>query len=126
MSMQSPLGRVRGLGAAKEGPAHWWAQKISALALIPLSLWFVIAVIGLIGADHDAFRAFLGNPGNATMMILTVLVACWHGAIGVQVVAEDYIHHEGYKLLVILGTKLALGFVATFAVVSVLKAGLGG
>lgn len=126
MSMQSPLGRVRGLGAAKQGPAHWWVQKVTAVALIPLSLWFVISVIGLIGADHAAFGAFLGNPGNATMMILTVLITCWHGAVGVQVVVEDYVHSEAYKILAILGTKLALGFIATFAVVSVLKAGFGG
>lgn len=126
MTMQSPLGRVRGLGSAKEGPHHWWAQKVTAVALIPLSIWFVIAVVGLIGADHATFRAWIGNPGNATMMILTVLVTCWHGALGVQVVAEDYIHAEAPKVLTIMGSKLALGFLATFMVVSILKAGLGG
>ncbi len=126
MSLQSPLGRVRGLGSAKDGVGHWWAQKITAVALVPLSLWFVIAVIGLIGADYAQFRAFFATPGNAAMMILTVVLTCWHGAIGVQVVAEDYIHAEGSKLAVILGTKLALGFLATFMVVSILLAGFGG
>lgn len=126
MSLQSPLGRVRGLGSAKEGVHHWWLQKITAIALIPLSLWFVISVIGLIGADYAQLRAFLGNPGNATMMILMVAVSCWHGALGIQVVAEDYVHSEGMKLLTIVGSKLALGFLATFLVVSILKAGFGG
>ncbi len=126
MTMQSPLGRVRGLGSAKEGPHHWWAQKITAVALVPLTIWFVISVIALIGADYATFRAWMGNPGNATMMILTVLMTCWHGALGIQVVAEDYVHSEALKVLTILGTQLALGFLAVFMTVSILFAGFGG
>lgn len=126
MALQSPLGRVRGLGSAKKGVGHWWAQRLTAIALVPLILWFVIAVIGLIGADHATFKAFFANPGNAAMMIATIAVSFHHLVLGVQVVLEDYVHDEALKLGGLIAVRLAAGLAGLFAVVSVLKVGFGG
>src|SRR5437763_3883690 len=92
--MRSPLGRAIGLGSAKEGVEHWWRQRVSALALVPLTLWFVIAVIGLVGADRQALVAWLHNPMSAVLMVLLLIATFYHTALGLQVVIEDYIHRE--------------------------------
>src|SRR4029077_16355347 len=93
--MRSPLGRAIGLGSAKEGVNHWWAQRVTALALVPLTLWFVIAVIGLIGADRQALGAWLHNPVAAMLMILLLVATFYHAALGLQVVIEDYVYRDG-------------------------------
>lgn len=126
MGLQTPLGRVRGLGSAKEGVEHFWAQRITALALIPLTVWFVMAVVALIGAPYEQFKAFFATPGNATMMILTIAVTFYHLAIGVQVVLEDYVHTESTKMAGIIAVKLASAAFGVFSIVSVLKIGFGG
>ena len=79
--MRSPLGRAIGLGSAKEGVAHWWRQRVSALALVPLTLWFVIAVIGLIGADHAAFVAWVRSPMPAVFLVLLLVATFYHTAL---------------------------------------------
>jgi len=126
MYLQSPLGRVRGLGSAKEGVEHFWKQRITALALIPLTVWFVMAMVSLIGAPYGQFRAFFATPGNATMMILTIAVTFYHLALGIQVVIEDYVHTESTKMAAMIAVKLTTAFLGVFSVVSVLKIGLGG
>ena len=92
--MRSPLGRAIGLGSAKEGVEHWWLQRITAVALVPLSLWFVIAIIRLVGADSDGVRDWVGNPLPAILLVLLLIATFWHAALGLQVVIEDYIHAE--------------------------------
>mgnify|MGYP001809938032 FL=1 len=126
MKLQTPLGRVRVLGSAKEGVEHFWEQRLTALALIPLSMWFVMAMVGLIGAPYAQFQAFFASPGNATMMILTIAVTFFHLVLGVQVVIEDYVHTESTKMAAIIGVKMAGALFGVFSVVSVLKIGLGG
>lgn len=126
MGLQSPLGRVRGLGSAKEGVGHYTMQRISALALIPLTFWFVISIVALIGAPYPVFKGFFSTPGNATMMILTIAVTFYHLNLGVQVVIEDYVHSESTKTASIVAVKLASAFLGVFSVVSVLKIGFGG
>jgi succinate dehydrogenase / fumarate reductase membrane anchor subunit len=119
MELRTPLGRARGLGSAKEGVAHWWAQRTTAVALVPLTLWFVASVIGLIGADYAVAVAWFKAPLNATLMILLVVATFYHAALGVQVVVEDYIHHEGQKIAILLlvkGLAASLGLLATLAV----------
>src|SRR3974377_2385970 len=96
--MRSPLGRAVGLGSAKEGVEHWWLQRITAVALVPLTLWFVIAVIRLVGAYLDSVRDWVGNPFPATLLVLLLIATFYHASLGLQVVIGDYIHAEFAKL----------------------------
>ena len=104
--MQSPLGRVLGLGSAKEGVEHWWRQRITAIALVPLAIWFVIAALGLIGADRAAMVAWMHAPMSAVFAILLIVAVVYHLALGLQVVIEDYIHGEGLKLGLLIVMRL--------------------
>jgi len=119
MSLRNPLGRARGLGAAKDGTEHWWAQRLTAIALVPLSLAFVALLIAFQGLDQAGIIALMGNPLVAIIMIMFVVAGFYHMQIGVKIVIEDYVHHLGMKttLLIILtlGT-IALGAVALFAI----------
>ncbi len=126
MSMRSPLGRVRGLGSAREGAGHWWAQRMTALALVPLALWFVAALVTLTGADHGSVRAWIGAPVPASLLVLLIVISFYHGALGLQTIVEDYIHHEGAKLtalIVVNGLSLVLGLTGVLAVLTVLFGG---
>ena len=126
MSLRTPLGRVRGLGSAREGTAHWWAQRLTAIALVPLVLWFAVSLIVLTGADREAVTAWLGNPAAAVLMLLLILAGFHHAQLGMQVVIEDYVHSEWLKLTLLIAVKfgaVALGIGAAF---SVLKLALGG
>ena len=125
MSQRSPLGRVRGLGSARNGTAHWWAQRVTALALVPLTLWFVASVAANAGADHAAFAAWMGDPLAAVAMLLLVLAGFHHAQLGLRVVIEDYVHAEWLKIASILAVKfasVALGIAAAF---SILKLAFG-
>lgn len=122
MSFRSPLGRARGLGSAREGAAHWWAQRVTAVALVPLTLWFVIGLVGLIGAEHAAVEDWIGRPFNAALLVVLVVATFHHAQLGVQVVIEDYVHHEGLKIAGIMLVKflaILLGLAAVFAVLSI-------
>jgi succinate dehydrogenase / fumarate reductase membrane anchor subunit len=119
--MRSPLGRAIGLGSAKEGVEHWWLQRITAVALVPLSLWFVIAIIRLVGADVDSVRDWVGNPLPAIMLVLLLIATFYHASLGLQVVIEDYIHAELTKLGLVIIVRLgcfALAVAGMFAVLS--------
>lgn len=126
MTMRSMLGQARGLGSAKEGTEHFWMQRLTAIALIPICLWFVIAVVYLAGADYDQFRHWMANPFNLTMMVLLIAVGCHHGQMGVQVVIEDYVHTEAFKIGGLIIVKLLTVFVGLFSVAAVLKIAFGG
>jgi succinate dehydrogenase / fumarate reductase membrane anchor subunit len=126
MSRRTALGRVRGLGSAKDGVHHWWAERISAVALIPLTVWFVVSVIAMAGADYYAMRDWLGNPVVAGALILVLVTSFYHGALAAQVVIEDYIHNEPVKLAALLVTKasaILLGLAGVLAVMVVLFKG---
>ncbi len=122
--MRSSLGRARGLGSAKEGVGHWWAQRVTAIALVPLSIWFVIAVISLIGADYAVFQAWIGTFGNALLMILTALVLFYHAHLGMQVVIEDYVHGEAARIATLLVVKFVLASLAASCVLAVVLVAL--
>ena len=125
MSMINPLARVRGLGSAKEGPHHWIAQRMTAVALVPLTLWFVISLISLIGGDIVGIKVWLASPFNAVLMILTLVAGFHHAQLGLQVVMEDYIHSHGCKLVAIWLVKGAAFFFGAAAVFSVVKLAIG-
>ena len=126
MSLRTPVARARGLGSAKEGLHHWWVQRVSAVALIPLSIWFVASVVGLAGADHAAVAAWLGNPVVAVLMVLLVAAALYHAQLGMQVVYEDYIHTHWLKITADVGTKLLSLVLGAATIFAVLKLALGG
>ncbi|MBI4967668.1 MAG: succinate dehydrogenase, hydrophobic membrane anchor protein [Rhodospirillales bacterium] len=124
-SLRSPLGHARGLGSAKEGVAHWWAQRLTAVALVPLCLWFVISVIRLAGADLPVLQGWLASPGNAALMVLLILAVFHHAQLGLQVVIEDYVHCEAKKIVGIVAVKFLAAVLAVFLVLSVIKIGFG-
>lgn len=104
--MRSPLGRVLGLGSAREGVEHWWMQRLTAIALVPLAIWFVVSALGLIGADRAAMVAWMHAPMSAVFAVLLIVAAIYHLALGLQVVIEDYVHSEGWKLALIIAMRL--------------------
>ena len=122
MGLRTPLGRVRGLGSAKEGTDHFWAQRLTAIALVPLALWFVAALAAHAGADHATAKAWLAEPFTSILMILLVVAGFHHGQLGLQVVIEDYVATEWVKVLSIIVVRLAavaLGVAAIFAVLKI-------
>ena len=125
-SLRSPLGRARGLGSAKDGTHHWWAQRVTAIALVPLTVWFVASIIGLVGASRIDLQAWVASPVVAVLLLILVGATFHHARLGVQVVIEDYVHHEGVKvalLLAVNGTALLFGAISAF---SILKLAFGG
>ena len=123
--MRTPLGRAIGLGSAKEGVEHWWRQRTTALLLVPLTLWFVIAVIGLIGADRAALIAWMHNPISAMLMVLLLVATFYHAALGLQVVIEDYVHGEAMRIGALLVMRLLCIAFVLRGVFAVLKLALG-
>ena len=120
---RSELGRARGLGSAKSGVEHWWAERLTAIALVPLTVWFVISVLRLLGHDQPAVAHFIGRPWNATLLILLVVMTFHHMHLGLQVIYEDYIHQRG-TLVASLATKAACLVLGLLAVLAVLKLAL--
>ncbi|MBV9859654.1 MAG: succinate dehydrogenase, hydrophobic membrane anchor protein [Alphaproteobacteria bacterium] len=120
--MRSPLGRAIGLGSAKEGVEHWWRQRISSIALVPLTLWFVVVVIRLAGTGLDAFTAWIGHPVPAVVMVLLLSATFYHADLGLRVIVEDYVAPEWVKLVLIILIRLgciALGVAGVFAVLKI-------
>ena len=110
MSLRSPLSKVIGRGSAGEGVGHWWAQRVTAVALLPLTAWFVISLLGQSLQSYDAMRGWLGQPWVAVPTILLVFTLAWHSKLGVQVVIEDYVHAKGAKTaLLLLSTFVHIG-----------------
>jgi succinate dehydrogenase / fumarate reductase membrane anchor subunit len=126
MEMRSSLGRARGLGSTKDGVGHWWSQRVTAIALVPLSIWFVFAAIGLMGADYETFQAWIGIFGNALLMVVLVLVLFYHAHLGMQVVIEDYVSRESCKVMTLLVVKFALFMLAVSCVLAVFLVANGG
>ncbi|HEX4533843.1 MAG TPA: succinate dehydrogenase, hydrophobic membrane anchor protein [Rhizomicrobium sp.] len=100
--MQTPLSRVQGLGASHTGTRSFWRQRITAVALVPLAIWFLVAVLGLVGGTEAEVAGFFQHPVNAILMFLFIMFALWHMMIGLQEVIEDYAHAPGAKLILLL------------------------
>lgn len=126
MSLRSPLGRAFARGSAREGVHHWWAQRLSSVALIFLSIWFVVSLLSLPGHDYATVNAWMGEPWTAVLLILFVLTAAWHSQLGVRVVVEDYVHGPGMKSLALALVTFFHAVVAAAGVFAILRVALGG
>lgn len=123
--LRNPLQRARGLGSAKDGVGHWWSQRLTAIALVVLVLWFVVLVLGLLGHDYQAVRASIARPWNALLMIAFIIAAFWHSVLGLQVVIEDYVHTRWLEVTSMIVIKLLAVAGVLAGTLAVLRIALG-
>jgi succinate dehydrogenase / fumarate reductase membrane anchor subunit len=124
MSLRAPLGRVLGLGTAKDGTSHWWGQRVSAIALLFLGLWFAFSLTTT-DFSHAEVIAEIARPINNILLLLLTATIAYHSYLGIQVVVEDYVHASGIKVLALILSRFAHIALATAAVFAILKIGLG-
>jgi succinate dehydrogenase / fumarate reductase, membrane anchor subunit len=125
-SLRSPLGSVVGLGPAKDGVHHWWLQRLTSIALVPLTIWFTVSILSLPSLDHVTVISWMAQSWNALLLIVLVLVATYHSQLGVRVVVEDYVHDTGMKTLTLVVLTFAHAFLAVAGVFAILKVAFGG
>jgi len=125
MSLRMPLGRVLGLGTAKDGTGHWWSQRVSAVALLLLGLWFIFALVIGNGFAYADVVAFVARPLNAVLLCVFCLTLGYHSYLGVQVIIEDYVHARPIKVAGLLLSQFAHVLVAVTAVYAILMIGTG-
>lgn len=125
MSLRTPMGKVLGRGSAKEGVQHWWLQRLTAIALVPLAIWFLVSMLSLPSFDHVTVQMWMAHTWTALFLVLFVLVATWHSQLGVRVVIEDYVH-GGNKTLLLVVITFIHALVAAAGVFAVLKVAFGG
>lgn len=126
MSLLTPFKRASGLGSTSDGVKHWWMQRMTAVALVPLSLWVVFAVAAHSGDDYASVAAWFAQPFTTTMLTLFVFTTFLHASQGLTVVIEDYIHHDGVKVTALVGMKLVLVLLGTSSILSVLRTAFAG
>ena len=126
MSLRSPIGRVLGLGAAKEGVSHWWSQRVTSVALFLLCLWFVASLLRMPNFSYEVVITWIGMPVNAVLLLLMIATLVYHSHLGVQVVVEDYVHHHGLKIATMMLLTFAHVAVAALAIFAVLRIAFGG
>lgn len=118
MNFRTPYSRVEGLGSAHSGVEHFWRQRVTALALIPLSVWFAVTMLGLVGAGRDTALAYLHEPLHAVLMVLFIAAVLIHMTLGIQVVIEDYLPKESQKIAALIVNRTfawVVGAVSLFA-----------
>jgi succinate dehydrogenase / fumarate reductase membrane anchor subunit len=121
----SPLARARGTGSARSGVHHWWVQRVTAVALIPLTLYFLFCLPALTTPDLAAFRAFIGAPLNGVAALLFVGISFYHAVLGVQVVIEDYIHGEAMKIAALMLNKIVFLFLGVACIYAIFLLNFG-
>ncbi|HKQ13533.1 MAG TPA: succinate dehydrogenase, hydrophobic membrane anchor protein [Steroidobacteraceae bacterium] len=126
MSLRSPTGRVQGLGTAKDGVSHWWAQRVTSVALLLLGLWFAASLLRMPELEYQVVVAWIAGPFNAVLLLLFIATLVYHSQLGVQVVVEDYVHHHGLKIATMLLLTFAHWMVAALAIFAVLRIAFGG
>ena len=122
--LRSPLGRARGLGSAHTGYHHWWIERVEAVALVPLTIWFIFSLLHLVGASHQAVIDWLSSPLSMVLMLLLIVTTFHHFSLGVQSVLDDYVHQPTIKMWSVFAIKGACVLLALLCIVSVLKIGL--
>ena len=125
MSLRSPLGKVLGTGSAKEGVHHWWLQRLTSIALVPLTVWFVVSLLSLPSFEHVTVITWMAQSWTALLLVLFILVATWHSLLGVRVVVEDYVR-GGSKTLMLVVITFIHAVVAAAGIFAVLKVAFGG
>tara|TARA_B100000586_G_scaffold263038_1_gene231971 strand:- start:1569 stop:1964 length:396 start_codon:yes stop_codon:yes gene_type:complete len=125
-SLRTPLAKARGLGSAKDGTHHFWVQRLTAVALIPLTVWFALSLASLATAGQAEVVTWMKSPLSATLMLSFIMAGFWHMKLGLQVVIEDYVHTEATKITCLILNNLIAIFLALAAFLSVLKMLLGG
>ncbi len=120
--MKNPLARVKGSGASGEGSHHWWLQRVTALALVPLVVWFMFSIVGQVGKDLETVRTWIAQPHVAVLLVLSLSLMFYHGQLGMQVIIDDYVHRSGLRLCCLRVTRVVLlvsGFAGAFAVLRI-------
>lgn len=126
MNYRTPISRAKGLGSAKHGTGHWLAERVTGAALVPLVIWFAIAILGLVGESYVEVRLWVAQPWNAVLLILLVGVTAHHAQLGMQVIYEDYIASEGPRIIINILTKFLAYLLAAVGIFAVLKIAFGG
>ncbi|GMV68100.1 MAG: hypothetical protein AMXMBFR76_05390 [Pseudomonadota bacterium] len=125
MDMRTPLSRANHLGAAHEGTHHWWWQRMTGLALVPLLLWLVGSLVAMTGADYVTMQAWVARPGVTLGLVALLIALFYHAQLGLQVILEDYVHTEGLKLAALLAVRAACFLLGLLGVISVLRIAFG-
>lgn len=121
MKFRTPISQAKGLGSAKEGAHHWWMQRLTAIALVPLTFWFTFAVASNSGATFEEMQQWISSPWVAAFLLLFFIVSYYHGAIGIQVVLEDYVSAEGTRMIIIIAVKFILALLGTASAIAIIK-----
>ena len=125
MSLQSPLGKVRGLGATGTAVHHWWVQRLTAVALVPLAVWLLVSLLALPALDFVTVASWIGGTWTASLLTLFVLIGSWHSALGIQVGIEDYVHDHGLKAISLVLSGFVHVLLAVLGVFAVLRIAFG-
>ncbi len=125
MSLRSPLGRVLGMGSAKDGTGHWWAQRVSSVALIPLTLWFFYSLISLPDLEYPTVKAWLALPISSFLAALSVTVLTHHSYLGTTVVVEDYVHAAGLKVATLMCLRFLYVLFGGASIFAILRVAFG-
>jgi succinate dehydrogenase / fumarate reductase membrane anchor subunit len=125
MSLRSPLGRVLGLGSAKDGTGNWWAQRVTAIALIPLTLWFLFSLLLLPGLDYGTVKTWLALPISSFLAVLAIGVLTYHSYLGTTVIVEDYVHAVGLKMVSLLLLRFLYVLVGGASIFAILRVAFG-
>jgi len=126
MALRTPIKRVVGLGSARSGVGHWWLQRLTAVAMVPLAIWFCFSVATLAGADYEQVRVWVGRPFVAGLLIVLIGTVYLHAQLGLQVVVEDYVHARRVQLPLLIAVKFLAILLAVVGVLAVLRTALGG
>ena len=126
MAYRTPIAKVRGLGTARSGLQHWKMQRLTAIANVLLVLWFMFSAMALSGSGYEQVRAWLGSPVTASLVVLLIISTFYHARLGLQVVVEDYVHHEGARIASLVVIALIVLALAVACIVAVLTVAVGG